>query len=59
LSVQVFGLHQQREALVEAELIELGVLRLVLPGLGHGPEAHLVELIDGRLMQHGCLSFQW
>ena len=46
------GVDEQAEALVEAEARQLGVLLLLGPGVGHGVELELLQLVQGRGGQH-------
>jgi len=47
-----FAIEQQREALVEGELMGLGLGELLLEGLGHAGQAQGVQPVEGLLCQH-------
>ena len=54
IAVLGFALDHQGEAVVEAELVDVGDVALLLQGLGHSAEAELQQAIDIGLSQgHG------
>ena len=46
-----FALEQHGEAIIEAELIDIGDVSMFLRGLGHAAEAKLKHSLDVRLAQ--------
>ncbi|EGV20644.1 hypothetical protein ThimaDRAFT_0422 [Thiocapsa marina 5811] len=44
--------HEQAEALLEAQGVDLGQVELFAQGGGHAGEAQLLELVQGGMMQH-------
>ena len=51
-----FPVHEERQALLEAEFARLGLLLLFLDGLGHPVEFEGTKLMGDRVWQHGNLS---
>ena len=55
VAVLGFALDHHGEAVVEAELVDVGDVALLLQGLGHAAEAELQQAIDVGLSQgHGA-----
>ena len=51
-----FPVHEERQALLEAEFTRLGLLLLLLDGLGHPVELQGTKLMGDRVWQHRNLS---
>src|SRR3954451_2862421 len=52
LSPVPLTVDKQAEAFLEAELVDVGLLHLLLQGFGHAAHAHSAEFVDCRLIQH-------
>ena len=51
---------EQAEPFFEAELVDVGLLHLLLQGLGHAAHAHGAEFVECGLIQHdGSLLYGW
>ncbi len=48
-----FAANEQTEAFLEGELADVGLLGLAGQRLGHAGQAELMQLVDGRVMEHG------
>ena len=57
LAGRPLGVHEEAEALLEAEGSGLVGPELVLAGVGHGAELHGIELVEGLFDQHGSSSW--
>src|SRR6266508_3729952 len=53
---EVDAIDQEGESLLEIERGDVGVSRLLLPGLGHAGEAERDEAVVGRMCEHCCRS---
>jgi hypothetical protein len=51
-----FGVHEQAEAVLEAERSEFGIAELALDGLGEGRQAQGRQFVDGGVSKHGASS---
>src|ERR1051326_162074 len=47
------SVHQQRQALLEAELRRVGVFLLLRESFRHAAQAHGMQLLNGLLVEHG------
>src|SRR5712692_7136709 len=56
LALGPLGVHEQAEAVLEAERGELGVAELALTGLGEGRQAQGHQFVDGGVSKHGASS---
>jgi hypothetical protein len=55
-----FAVNQEAQAFLERQLADIGLLGLAGQSLGHTAQAELMQLVDGRVMEHGYfLSGQW
>src|SRR4051794_15146227 len=52
LSPVPLPIDEQAEPFFKAELVDVGLLHLLLQGLGHAAHAHGAEFVDCRLVQH-------
>ena len=48
-----FPVHEQAEALLEAQGVDVGQVELLAQRGGHAGETQLLELVQGGMMQHG------
>ena len=58
-TVPDLAVDQQPEPLLEAEHLVLGAFQLLGQGAGHPGEAQGVEVVQGRVDEHGGLLFHW
>src|SRR6266508_3843939 len=56
LALGGLAIDQEGESLLEIERGDVGVSRLLLPGLGHAGEAERDEAVVGRMCEHCCRS---
>ncbi len=55
-----FAVDQQAEAFFEAQAVDVGGFQLLGEGLEHAGQAQGLELVQGRLAQHGGIPcVQW
>ncbi|MOA56626.1 hypothetical protein D3C78_1806480 [compost metagenome] len=47
------AVDQQAEALLEAQAVDVGGLQLLAQGLEHAVQVQGLELVQGRVVQHG------
>ena len=59
LAVGLLAFEQEREAVVEGELGDVGHGGLFLEGPGHAGEAELVEQVEGGMSEHDRQFSLW
>ena len=55
---EVLGIHEHGEALVETEVLRLGIFLLDEPSIGHRCETECVKFVESWVMQHIQIFFQ-
>jgi hypothetical protein len=54
------AIDEQTQSFLERQLADVGLLGLAGQSLGHAGQAELMQLVHGRVMEHGdFLSGQW
>jgi len=59
LAMQPLGIDKHSEALVEGQAVHVGLAMLFVPRAHHRFQAHGLELLDRRFLQHDSPQSQW